>query len=86
MLFVMLGFVMVVVIMLMVMTEVDVKFDAADLGFLTAGNVRVPAFEAKFFQFSLESAGVNAKVEQRPNEHIAADAAEDVEIEGFHPL
>lgn len=28
--------------------------------------------------------GVDAKVDQRANEHIPAESAEDVEVKGFH--
>jgi hypothetical protein len=32
----------------------------------------------------LELVRVNAKVQQRADKHIAADAAENVEVKGFH--
>lgn len=77
---------LVTVFMVMVMTEMDVKFDSADLRFLRAGDMQVPAIELQLFQFGLQAVGIDAKVDERADEHIAADAAEDVEIQGFHPL
>ena len=40
--------------------------------------------QAKLREFALELFEVHAEVEQRADEHVAADAAEDVEVEGLH--
>ena len=40
--------------------------------------------DAQLFQFTFKLSGFHAQVEQRANQHVAADAAEDVEVKGFH--
>ena len=72
--------------MAMVMAEMDIKFDSADLRLLGAGGVQMPAFEAQFFQLGLQPFGFNAEVDESADKHVAADAAEDIEIQGFHLL
>jgi hypothetical protein len=44
----------------------------------------VIAVEVELFQFVLELVRINAEIEHRADKHISADAAEDVEVEGFH--
>ena len=40
--------------------------------------------QTEFFQFAFQRLEVHAEIEQGAEEHIAADAAEQVEVEGFH--
>ena len=69
---------------IVVMREVNVKFHAGDGGFLLARNVEMIAVELEFLQFAFQPVGVHAEVEQRGDEHIAGDAAEEVEVKNFH--
>ena len=72
------------VVMMMLMCEVDIKFHGDDGRFLLARNVEMPAVELELLQFALQFFGVYAEVNQGGDEHIAGDAAEDVEVKGFH--
>jgi hypothetical protein len=74
------------VMMLMVVGvgQMDIQFHAFDAGFLLARDVQVIAVELQFLQLALQFAGVHAKVQQRADEHIAADAAENVEVKRSH--
>jgi hypothetical protein len=64
--------------------EMDIELDAVDARFLSADRAQVIAGEAELPEFLLEPRGVNAEVNQRCDEHVAADAAETVEVEGLH--
>ena len=46
--------------------------------------MQVIAFQFQFLQFAFELAGIGTEVDQRTNEHVTADAAENVEIKCFH--
>ena len=75
---------LVIKIVFMVTAEMDVEFCSGDLRLLRAGDVQVPAVKLHFFQFGLQLFGANAEVNEGADEHVATDAAEDVEIQGFH--
>lgn len=64
--------------------EVDLESHAGDAGLVAARDVEVKAFQAQVLEFRLQLAGVGAQIKQRPDEHVAADAAEEVKIEGLH--
>jgi hypothetical protein len=64
----------------MFMREVNIEFNPFDGGFVSAGNVQMVAVEIQLFQFVLQFVRINTEVEQRADKHVAADAAEDVEI------
>jgi hypothetical protein len=70
--------------MLVVMSKVNVKFHPGNGRFLLARNVEVIAVEPEFFQFTFKFLGIHSKVEQRGNEHVAGDAADEVEVKDFH--
>jgi hypothetical protein len=74
-------FVMLVSFVRVVIVEVDIEFDALDLGFLRAGDVQMIAVEAKFCEFVFELGGIHAEIKQRADKHIAADAAENIQIQ-----
>ena len=64
--------------------EVDLEFHPGDAGLVAARDVEVKTFQAQVLEFRLQLAGVGAQVKQRPHQHVAADAAEQVKIEGLH--
>lgn len=72
--------------MIVGMVVMDIELDAGDLGFFSACGVEVVAVEVKFGEFGLEVIERYAEVEHGADEHIAADAAEAVEVESFHWL
>ena len=82
--FIMLMFAAVFMMVFMDRCKVDIKLDAGDaLAFLLA-DVEVENVELKFLQLARELVWVNAEVEQCADEHVAADAAKDVEVKRFH--
>ena len=68
------------------MRQVDVKFHAGDGGFLPARNVQMIAVELELFQLALQPARIHAQIQQRGDEHVAGDAADQVEIQSLHVL
>jgi hypothetical protein len=70
----------------MIVREVDIEFRAFDLKTFCALCMQVITVKMKLFEFVLELVEINAEVEHRANEHIAADAAEDVQIYCFHSM
>jgi len=72
------------VVMIVVVREVDIELDAGDAGLLRFGDVQVVAVELELFQFARELVGIHAKVNECGDKHVAGDAAEGVEVKGFH--
>ena len=64
--------------------QMDIKLHAGDAGFLLARDVEMIAVEFQLLQLALQLARIRAEVNQRADEHVAADAAENVEIKRFH--
>jgi len=76
------GFVRVRVVM--VVREVDIELHAGDRRFFSARNVQVIAVKLELLEFALQFFGVHTEIKQRGDEHVAGDAAENVEIKDFH--
>src|ERR1041385_4469077 len=76
--------VMVLVVMLVFLLHVDVKLHAGDPGFFSARDMQVITIEIELLQLALEFPHAGAQIDQSPDEHVAADAAEDIQVEGFH--
>ena len=64
--------------------HLHIEFNPGDAGFLFAENVKMPAVELQFFQLAFQFARVHAQINQRADEHVAADAAEKIEVKRFH--
>ena len=74
-----------VVLVVMLILQMNIKFHAIDSRFFPARDVpQVVTIHAQFFQLVLELVRVHAQIQQRADEHVAADAAEDIEVESFH--
>jgi hypothetical protein len=73
-----------VVMMFVGVGQMDIKLHAGDAGFLLARDVEMIAVEFQLLQLALQLARIRAEVNQRADEHVAADAAENVEIKRFH--
>ena len=67
-----------------VVREVDIKLHTRDGGFFTAQYVQMVAVQLELLQLALQLGCVHAQVKQRANEHVAGDAAKNIEIECFH--
>ena len=73
-----------VVIVFVVMREMHVELHAFDGGFVLARDVKVVAVELEFGEFAFEFARVHAQINQRADEHVATDAAENIKVKRFH--
>ena len=84
------GFVMIsvtvrmVMMVVMLMRDVDIKLHTGNGGLLLARNVKVIAVELELLQFTLELVRIHAEINQCGDEHVAGNAADEVEIERFH--
>ena len=72
--------------MVVIAGKVNVEFHSFNAGFVAAGDVQVIAFERQLFQFARQLIGIYAQIDQCADEHIAADAAENIQIQGLHKV
>jgi len=75
---------MIVMVMVMMLFQMNVKLDAFDPGLMPAPDVQVVSVQLQLLQLTFQFPGVHAEVEQRGDEHVTGDAAEDVEVKNFH--
>ena len=66
--------------------QVDIQFHSLDTRLLLAGNMQMPAVEFQLLQFAFQFMGIDTEVQQCANEHVATDAAENVEVKCFHDV
>ena len=64
--------------------QMNIKLHAFDAGFLFACDVEVITVKFQFLQLALQLARIRAEVNQRADEHVAADAAENIKVKRFH--
>jgi hypothetical protein len=64
--------------------QVNIKFDAFNVGLLAPGDVEMVAGDRQLAQFAFEFDGIDTEVDERAHEHVAADAAEKIEVERVH--
>ena len=64
--------------------ELHVKFHPSDIRLLSTGDVDAPAVELEFFELVFDCPRIDAEVNHRADEHVPADAAEDIQIQCFH--
>ena len=76
-------FIMIVIVM-MIVFEVHVELRALNVGLFATRGVDVKFVEMQLFEFVLQLPKVDPEVEHRADKHIAADAAEHVEIKRLH--
>lgn len=72
--------VVMTVVVVVVVREMDVELHTFDAGLLLPRDVQVIAVELELGEFAAKFARVHAQINQRADKHIAADAAEGVEI------
>jgi len=75
--------VIVVIVMMMVsvvVRQVHVELNAADLAFLPATGVQVVIPNLQFRQLALQLFELHAQINQRAEKHVPADAAENIQI------
>jgi len=73
-------FLVIVSAVLMMFMQVNVEFDARDLGLLRAGDVQMVTAEIQFLQFAVQLRGIHADIHERAEQHVATDAAENIQI------
>jgi hypothetical protein len=71
-------------LVIMIVGQMDIEFHTGDSGFLLARNMEVITIEPQFLQLMLEQMRIHAEVQQSRQKHIAADTAENVQVESFH--
>ena len=62
---------------------VNIEFDALNLAAFGPMGVQVVAAQGEFGQFVLQLAKLHAQIQHGPQKHVAADAAENIEIKSF---
>src|SRR5260370_6145663 len=70
----------------MLVSEMNVEVDSFNGSFVSAGNVQVVPTEFELFQFVLQVVCVDSQIEQRADKHVAADSAENIQIQRLHRL
>ena len=76
--------VIVAVVMIMVGFQVHIKFDSGYAPLAAASRVQVIALHAQLSQFQFQLPGIDPKIDHGADEHIAADAAEKVQVKRLH--
>ena len=69
---------------IMFVRQMHIELHSLNGGLVLARDVEVIAIELELAEFVFQLVRVHAQIDQRANEHVAADAAKDVEIKGFH--
>jgi len=64
--------------------QVNVELHPFDARLMLPGIVKVISIQVQLLQFALELVRVHPEVDQRANEHVAADAAKKVQVQGIH--
>jgi hypothetical protein len=67
-----------------ILFEMHVEFRPRDARPLPARHVEVIAIQTELRQLAFELFDVKAQVQHRADEHVTADAAEDIEVKSFH--
>jgi hypothetical protein len=75
---------LVLVLVLVGTPQMHVKLCPLDLEAFGARGVQVVSLHAQFGQLPLQVIQPQAKIEHGAEEHIAAQAAEDIQIKRFH--
>jgi hypothetical protein len=76
--------VIVVVVVVMILGEVYVEFDTFDGRLVAARDVQVVTFEGELSQFVFEPVRIDAESDEGAEEHVAAQAAVDIQVESVH--
>ena len=71
-------------VMVRFILQVDVKFNPAQIGLLPTRGVKVEAIQTEFGEFPVQSVQIKAEIDQRAQEHVTADPAENIQVEGLH--
>src|SRR6266540_4245228 len=75
---------MFVLMLVVLILQVDVKLYSFDAGLLPTRGAKMIAVDFQTLESVFELSKINPEVEQGPEKHVAADAAENIEVERFH--
>ena len=71
-------------IVMMILRQVNIELHSLDVRLLLSGRVQVIAVELQLAQFPFQLLEIRAQVEHGSDEHVAADAAENIEVNHLH--
>ena len=71
--------------MSVVMCEMNIEFCSRYRRLLAARDMEVIAIEAQFFQLMFEFVEIETQIDKRPQQHVAADPAKNIQVEYLHP-
>ena len=69
---------------MVIVGKVDIELGSFDVGFLAVLDVQVIAVQFQLREFVIQRGEIHTQIDQRADEHIAADATEDIQIQRFH--
>jgi hypothetical protein len=78
--------VIVAMLVCVVMLEMNIEFNAGDRRAGRACDVQMIFVQPELTQFAFEPRKINSQVQQGADQHVAADSAEDIQINCFHRL
>src|ERR1044071_35048 len=67
-----------------VVGQMNIELYTSDGSFLSAGDMQVITIEGQLFQFMLQVVAIYSEIDECAEKHVAANSAEDVEIQSFH--
>ena len=59
----------------------NIEFHSGDAPFGASLNMKMVALQRQFFQLVLQLVGIDSQVDQGPDEHVAADAAKNIQVQ-----
>jgi len=77
---------MLVRVVVMVIVQMNIELRSGDGGLLSASDVKMVAPYSQLLEPLLEVVRIHPQINQRANEHVAADAAENIKVKRFHDL
>jgi hypothetical protein len=77
-------FVVIRPVVVMIGLQVDIELRPADAGSQSARHVEMIVGQTQLLKLLLQTVEIHSEVKQGPDEHVPADAAEDIEVERVH--
>lgn len=76
--------VVMVVITASIVLHMDIELGSCDVRTLLTRRVQVVSADPELLELVFQLVEVHAHIQQRTDEHVTADAAENIEIQRFH--
>src|SRR5256885_7148589 len=71
-------------LVLMILLQMHIKLHSFNIGFLLPSCMQVIVLQLQLAQFAIQLLELDTQVQHRADEHVAADAAENIEVNGLH--